>query len=635
MKISRTKVVASTFKDETIENIKKALESSGCDVCDRYDIMYALKQKGYRQTDIATITDKILNGCQSVTSAQSITALKDTYTDDDVYMLMEYSPDSGENGPSGDYFYCYGKFFADSLEDANAELKSCMTAYPKVANDDMYVTEYNDYFDDGYEVYVNLDTLFSQMQKNLEGYNDWMGDEPDWMDNEPMPFASTNIMSAEEFEDYEDEIKEIDQEFTSENTSINSKKLPALFNMVQFEPGTLNLNYGGGRWNNVAEYLTQYDVIDLVYDPYNRSKEHNQDVIKAIRNHGGADTATCSNVLNVIKEPEVRLNVLQNIKKLVKPDGKVYITVYEGTGKGDEGPTKSGYQLNRKTADYLDEVKQVFPDATRKGKLIVASPSGAVTSSINITAASQDTLDVIESELESALIQAMQEPRMGFPEDEARMYSKVFVTNDENGYVKAEVRAEVSYEGMEFLSEQLDPIVAAYDPDAYFDMECPGIMTAYMNIQDVTASTSITGMEYPDLDPDYNPNARPDPYEHAEDDVFELGLLINTNITVTEDGFWEYEDESWAQPSGSDEWYDDNHNLYMTTKDDVIETVDNMINDYIPEEPGTYALEADIDLVYDITDLYYSSEDAAYAEDYKVEFNSNASKVNSISVEPV
>ena len=186
----------------------------------------------------------------------------------------------------------------------------------------------------------------------------------------------TNIDAS--WDDYEDDIQEIDQEFTSENTSINSGKLPAIFKMINLEPGTINIDYGGGRFDNVAEYLTQYDVVNLVYDPYNRSKEHNQEVIRTVKAAGGADTATCSNVLNVIKEPEVRQNVLQNIRKLVKPNGSVYITVYEGSGKGNEGPTKSGYQLNRRTADYLEEVKQVFPDAVRKGKLIVATNSATI-----------------------------------------------------------------------------------------------------------------------------------------------------------------------------------------------------------------------------------------------------------------
>lgn len=173
-------------------------------------------------------------------------------------------------------------------------------------------------------------------------------------------------------EDFDEDIQEIGQEFTSANTSINSTKVPAVFKMVNFEQGTVNLDFGGGKFDTAADYLSDYDVINLVYDPYNRSDKHNKEVIATLKEHGGADTATCSNVLNVIKEPEVRINVLNNIKKLLKPNGTCYITVYEGTGKGDEGETKSGYQLNRKTADYLDEVQEVFPNATRKGKLIIA-----------------------------------------------------------------------------------------------------------------------------------------------------------------------------------------------------------------------------------------------------------------------
>lgn len=204
--------------------------------------------------------------------------------------------------------------------------------------------------------------------------------------------STDSILSSESFEDHEDEelnqyedqylddIQEINQEFTSENTSINSTKLPAVFKMVSFEPGTINLDMGGGKFDNVAEYLSEYDVTNLVYDPYNRTKEHNREVVKTIRQVGGADTATCSNVLNVIKEPEARRNVLVNMSKLVKPGGEIYITVYEGSGKGNEGPTKSGYQLNRKTADYLEEIKDIFPDAARKGKLIVATNNSSVNS---------------------------------------------------------------------------------------------------------------------------------------------------------------------------------------------------------------------------------------------------------------
>lgn len=198
--------------------------------------------------------------------------------------------------------------------------------------------------------------------------------------------APSTVTASEDFEDYAYDIQEISQEFTSEDTSINNGKLPAIFSLIHLEPGTINIDYGGGKFDNVAEYYTQYDVINLVYDPYNRTREHNKEVLRTCKAAGGADTATCSNVLNVIKEPEVRRNVLENIKKIVKPTGTVYITVYEGSGKGDEGPTSKGYQLRRKTEDYLQEIREVFPDAVRKGKLIIAHPGrGSVTSAEDLS----------------------------------------------------------------------------------------------------------------------------------------------------------------------------------------------------------------------------------------------------------
>ena len=91
----------------------------------------------------------------------------------------------------------------------------------------------------------------------------------------------------DQYEDVWDSIKDIDQEFTSENTSINSTKVPAVFHMVSFEPDTVNVDYGGGRYDSAADYLTQYDVINMVLDPFNRSKAHNREVINLIREHGG------------------------------------------------------------------------------------------------------------------------------------------------------------------------------------------------------------------------------------------------------------------------------------------------------------------------------------------------------------
>lgn len=193
-------------------------------------------------------------------------------------------------------------------------------------------------------------------------------DDIEWVMKEDLSF----IDSLKESTDEEVDIENPEQEFSSAATSINSTKLPAIYNMVEFRPGDVVVDFGGGKFDNAVNYLKDKDVTLLVYDPYNRSAEHNKEVLRLLKEHGGADAAVNSNVLNVIKEPEAREAVLKNIKKITKRGAPIYITVYEGRGDGAEGPTKSGYQLNRKTGDYMDEVGRVFSNVKRKGKLITA-----------------------------------------------------------------------------------------------------------------------------------------------------------------------------------------------------------------------------------------------------------------------
>lgn len=204
-------------------------------------------------------------------------------------------------------------------------------------------------------------------------------DDIEWVMKEDLSFIDSLNESTQE----EIDIENPEQEFSSAATSINSTKLPAIYNMVNFRPGDVVVDFGGGKFDNAVNYLKDKDVTLLVYDPYNRSAEHNKEVLRILKDHGGADAAVNSNVLNVIKEPEAREAVLRNIKKITRRGAPIYITVYEGRGDGAEGPTKSGYQLNRKTGDYMDEVGRIFSNVKRKGKLITAiNESTSMTESI-------------------------------------------------------------------------------------------------------------------------------------------------------------------------------------------------------------------------------------------------------------
>ena len=204
------------------------------------------------------------------------------------------------------------------------------------------------------------------------------------------------IDAAEELDEDEDGLDHPDQEFDSADTSINSTKLPAIYKMISIPKGSVGIDFGGGKWDNAIEHIRDLGATLCVYDPYNRSKAYNKETLKTLRANGGADWAVTSNVLNVIKEPSARKAVLENISKITKSGAPIYITVYEGRGDAKEGVTKSGYQLNRKTADYIEEIQEVFPDAKRKGKLIVATNKRSADSSVDIKASSEIVWDDLD-----------------------------------------------------------------------------------------------------------------------------------------------------------------------------------------------------------------------------------------------
>lgn len=162
------------------------------------------------------------------------------------------------------------------------------------------------------------------------------------------------------------------QNLSSAATSINSSKLPVLFKKVNFKANTINLDIGGGKFDNATTYLKSLGVESYVYDPYNRTAEHNNAVARITEN-GQSDTVTISNVLNVIDSVDGRNQVLENAVDAVKPNGTVYITVYEGNGSGIAKTTgKDQYQLNRKTIDYIPEIEKYFNNVTVKNNVIIA-----------------------------------------------------------------------------------------------------------------------------------------------------------------------------------------------------------------------------------------------------------------------
>ena len=163
----------------------------------------------------------------------------------------------------------------------------------------------------------------------------------------------------------------VSQEITSAKTSI--KQVAGLFKDKNAKFGKTNIDVGGGRFSLVTDYLAERGTKNMVFDPYNRGVDENTATLRYLQNGGRTDTATCANVLNVIREPDARANVVLEVAKCIRDGGTAYFTVYEGDGSGEGRQTSSGWQNNRKTADYVSEIGRYFDDVQRKGKLIIAT----------------------------------------------------------------------------------------------------------------------------------------------------------------------------------------------------------------------------------------------------------------------
>lgn len=384
----------------------------------------------------------------------------------------------------------------------------------------------------------------------------------------------------------EEDLPMVDQEYDSAATSINSNKLPAIYKMVSFNEGDVVVDFGGGKFDNAVEYIKDKGATLVVYDPYNRSAEHNREVLKILRENGGADAAVNSNVLNVIKEPEARKNVLENIARITKPGAPIYITVYEGKGNGQEGPTKSGYQLNRKTADYLEEVQEVFPDATRRGKLITAHNTGSVTSST-------------DDQSSSTIFCSYDEFMTWYDDLSDEEQWKVDDIADTNGIPFYE---EASDDELSWLHD-----VATIEIHASTD----------------TVEGASNEVE---LDP--------------EESMIDMN--IDQYIIVDSEGSWNYDSDNydWASSDGQgSDWYSDN-GVRLDDPTGVVEKIDELIEPHIPIEPGTYRVQGYIELYYTVSGIYenrydYTSDD--YSSDINsdfgsAEYNKKLSKIENVKV---
>ena len=171
------------------------------------------------------------------------------------------------------------------------------------------------------------------------------------------------------------------QLYDSAATSINEFKRPAGYNKLkkrgEIKDGDVIVDIGGGRFDNLVQDAAEEGATVKVYDPFNRTPEHNAAVVDSIKD-GQADMAMSHNVLNVIKEDENIFNVVEQAENAIKPKGKAHFSVYEGSKADREKgarQTSKGWQRFQTTSEYLPFVEKVFGknNVTLKDSIITAT----------------------------------------------------------------------------------------------------------------------------------------------------------------------------------------------------------------------------------------------------------------------
>ena len=196
----------------------------------------------------------------------------------------------------------------------------------------------------------------------------------------------------------------------------------------------------------------------------------------------------------------------------------------------------------------------------------------------------------LQDKLYNKASKVLQTPEFGFPLNE--IAEVLFVEIHEDDYnIIAEVRGELSYEGMDTLARALNPIVEKYSKNAYFDMVEPGIMEAYLpkdSIKKIQSST-VEGARFQETTD----------YDNPIGDTVTYDVEFDFKIVVSDDGDYDIPDTEKFESI-----YDDDYEIKIDDEDGVSEKIFDLIEYNVPEEPGTYRVSGIAKMKYDIDGIY-------------------------------
>ena len=166
------------------------------------------------------------------------------------------------------------------------------------------------------------------------------------------------------------------QKYTSKNTSVNTTKLPAIYNKIDWKK--LLADYDevihvwdmgcGKETSHIMGFLNQLGIAYHGYDPYwinGHNENYFDEMFRLAWKPNHLDVFICSNVLNVIYPWER----MESFKRwFVQKSCMYFISVYEGDKSGEGKESKDDcWQWNKPLKDYI-----TWPDdeVIRKGVLV-------------------------------------------------------------------------------------------------------------------------------------------------------------------------------------------------------------------------------------------------------------------------
>ena len=98
----------------------------------------------------------------------------------------------------------------------------------------------------------------------------------------------------------------------------------------------------------------------------------------------------------------------------------------------------------------------------------------------------------------------------------------------------------------------------------------------------------------------------------------EIEIPFNQVITIHDDGTWDYYDDEYnftMTDDGKHQHYDDEYHILLDDNVGIVEKLDDFLESTLPSSPGSYRIEGDLTLVYDIFNVFEDNNDDGYWSD--------------------